>query len=77
MSHIHDIGGFGAAASDYQEYLERMRARRRAAGASKDSPLLTFDSAIDTEREPERDPDDGGDQGGDSAPEGESRPRYA
>ncbi|HVW19712.1 MAG TPA: hypothetical protein VHC86_00710 [Opitutaceae bacterium] len=44
MSHIHHLGGSGAAA-DYQDYLERLRSRK--------TPVRTFDSAIEADRESE------------------------
>jgi hypothetical protein len=45
MSHIHHLAGSTNAAAEYQDYLEKLRARK--------APLRTFDSAIETEHEAE------------------------
>ncbi|MGH7995112.1 MAG: hypothetical protein ACREFX_02050 [Opitutaceae bacterium] len=52
MSDIHHIGGHLDAAGSYQAYLERARAARLARRAAlPDGGLLSFDSAIDPDRD--------------------------
>ena len=55
MSHIHYIGGsFNAASEEYQEYLARLGAKRRARRSAEEHRVSTFDSAIDPERDSAR-----------------------
>ena len=52
MSHIHNLGAFSV--DRYQGYLDRMKssaAERRPRISDDPSETLTFDSAIDAERE--------------------------
>jgi hypothetical protein len=77
MSHLHNIGGNSNAAAEYQEYLARLGAARRARRGlelAQNPGLRTFDSAIDPDHDPERDRDgeeDGGEEEGETKPEGE------
>jgi hypothetical protein len=60
MSHVHNICGNSLAAAEYQEYLVRLGAARRARRGlemAENPELRTFDSAIDPDRDPERDRD--------------------
>jgi hypothetical protein len=51
MSHIHHLSNSANAGAEYQDYLERLRARK--------TPLRSFDSAIEAERESEgREPEE-------------------
>jgi hypothetical protein len=62
MSHIHNICGNSNAVSEYQDYLARMAAARRAkkgSATSGDHEIRSFDSAIDAERETEGDGEGG------------------
>jgi hypothetical protein len=64
MSHVHNICGNSSAVSEYQEYLARMAAARRANQGSASSgadELRSFDSAIDAEKESEGDGEGEGD----------------
>lgn len=52
MSHIHNLGPYSA--DRYQQYLDRARlaaSKRRERAAEPMEDTLTFDSAIDPERE--------------------------
>jgi hypothetical protein len=52
MSHVPLIGGSLSSSAEYQEYLARLGAHRRASrGASSTGELRTFDSAIDPDRD--------------------------
>jgi len=58
MSNIPYIGGGASVAAEYQDYLARLGARRRAgrdAVSGEKRELRTFDSAIDPDAEPEHD----------------------
>jgi hypothetical protein len=69
MSHIHNICGNLNAAADYQEYLARLGAARRArVEAGLADGLRSFDSAIDPDRDAE------GDRDGETEGEGGSEP---
>jgi hypothetical protein len=78
MSHIHNICGNSNAAAEYQEYLARLGAARRARRGlelAQNPGLRSFDSAIDPDHDPERDregEEDGGDDEAEPKPEGES-----
>jgi hypothetical protein len=71
MSHVPLIGGSLIASSDYQEYLARLGAQRRATrGSDSVHQLRTFDSEID----PDKDGSSGQDEtasGEDESPEAE------
>ena len=65
MSHVPLIGGSLSSSAEYQEYLARLGAQRRASrGASSTGGLRTFDSAIDPDR-------DGGREQGETASDDE------
>jgi hypothetical protein len=65
MSHVPLIGGSLSSSTEYQEYLARLGAQRRASrGASSIGELRTFDSAIDPDR-------DGGREHGETADDDE------
>ena len=49
MSHIRNIDGNPQAAAEYQDYLARLGAHRRARSKSED-PVRAFDSEIDPDR---------------------------
>ena len=49
MSHIRTIDGNPQAAAEYQQYLARLGADRRARGKSEDE-VRAFDSEIDPDR---------------------------
>jgi len=49
MSHIHNIDGNLHAAAEYQQYLARLSADRRARSKAEDQ-VRTFDSEIDPDR---------------------------
>jgi hypothetical protein len=51
MSHIHGLGAYSTSATEYQEYLCRLRLARTSGAASGAKPTLTFDSAIDPDRQ--------------------------
>jgi hypothetical protein len=54
MSHVQHIGGSLNTSAEYQEYLARLGAGRRARRSGETAAtggLRTFDSAIDTERD--------------------------
>ena len=84
MSHIHNICGNSNAVADYQEYLVRLGAARRARRGqelAQNPGLRSFDSAIDPDHDPERDgegEEDGGEDKaeGDAAEGGEADPNW-
>lgn len=52
MSHVPLIGGSLIASSEYQEYLARLGAQRRATrGSDAAHQLRTFDSEIDPDKD--------------------------
>jgi hypothetical protein len=75
MSHIHNICGNNNAAAEYQAYLARLGAARRARReqAAADNPgVRTFDSAIDPNRDGERERD--GETEGEAGEQGTGEP---
>ena len=80
MSHINSIGGFETAAADYQAYLARMRSRKKneeSSEVSKDTPLTTFDSAIDADAKADEDHEGGDQPDPNPDPDPDSNRRYA
>jgi hypothetical protein len=71
MSHIRNIDGNPHAAAEYQAYLARMAAARRA--RKGEDQVRSFDSAIDPDQESAEDPGEEAGEGGpeDREPQGE------
>jgi len=75
MSHIPYISGGANAAAEYQDYLARLGARRRAGSDAVDGEkreLRTFDSAIDPDQEPEHDREGASDDEAEGEPDGDA-----
>ncbi len=54
MSHVHNINGYNDAASEYQQYLERLKSvtqSERDQEAIRRRRAKSFDTAIDTEED--------------------------